>query len=32
VPLKILRHFPLIPRLRRLFSTPAQAALQTWWT
>jgi hypothetical protein len=32
VPLKILRHFPVIPRLRRLFSTPAQAALQTWWT
>jgi hypothetical protein len=31
IPMKILRHFPLIPRLRRLFSTPSVAALQTWW-
>lgn len=31
VPRKVLRYFPLIPRLRRLFSTPAQAELQTWW-
>lgn len=31
VPRKVLRHFPLIPRLRRLFSTPTHAELQTWW-
>lgn len=31
VPWKVLRHFPLIPRLQRMFSTPAQAKLQTWW-
>lgn len=30
VPQKILRHFPLIPRLRRMFSTPQLAALMTW--
>ena len=28
--MKILRHFPLIPRLKRLFSTSTQATLQTW--
>lgn len=27
---KVLRHFPLIPRLRRMFSTPQLAALMTW--
>lgn len=31
VPRKVLRHFSLIPRLQRLFSTPPQADLQTWW-
>ena len=30
VPNKVLRHFPLIPRLRRMFSTPHMAALMTW--
>ena len=30
VPYKVLRHFPLIPRLRRMFSTPHLAALMTW--
>ena len=30
VPHKVLRHFPLIPRLRRMFSTPQLAALMTW--
>ena len=30
VPQKVLRHFPLIPRLRRMFSTPHLAALMTW--
>lgn len=30
VPNKVLRHFPLIPRLRRMFSTPHLAALMTW--
>lgn len=30
VPVKVLRHFPLIPRLRRMFSTPHLAALMTW--
>jgi hypothetical protein len=30
VPHKVLRHFPLIPRLRRMFSTPHLAALMTW--
>lgn len=28
---KVLRYFPLIPKLQRIFSTPAQALLQTWW-
>lgn len=30
VPHKVLRHFPLVPRLRRMFSTPHLAALMTW--
>jgi len=30
VPQKVLRHFPLIPRLRRMFSTPHLARLMTW--
>lgn len=30
VPHKVLRHFPLAPRLRRMFSTPRLAALMTW--
>ena len=30
VPIKTLRHFPLIPRLKRMFSTPQLAALMTW--
>lgn len=30
VPCKVLRHFPLIPRLKRMFSTPQLAALMTW--
>lgn len=30
VPHKILRHFPLAPRLRRMFSTPQLASLMTW--
>ena len=30
VPAKVLRHFPLIPRLIRMFSTPLQAPLMTW--
>ena len=30
VPWKVLRHFPLIPRLKRMFSTPELAALMTW--
>ena len=30
VPVKVLRHFPLIPRLRRMFSTPHLASLMTW--
>jgi hypothetical protein len=31
VPTKILRHFPIIPRLQRMFSTRKLAALQTWY-
>lgn len=27
---KVLRHFPLVPRLKRMFSTPQLAALMTW--
>ena len=30
VPIKVLRHFPLVPRLRRMFSTPQLASLMTW--
>ena len=30
VPHKVLRHFPLIPRLKRMYSTPQLAALMTW--
>lgn len=30
VPIKILRHFPLAPRLRRMFCTPKLASLMTW--
>ena len=29
VPAKVLRHFPLIPRLERMFSTPVQASFMT---
>lgn len=29
VPLRVLRHFPLIPRLQRMFSTPVQASFMT---
>ena len=31
VPHKVLRHFPLIPRLKRMFRSPVQAAAMTWW-
>ncbi len=30
VPQNILRHFPIIPRLKRMHSTPGQASLMTW--
>ena len=30
VPNKVLRHFPLVPRLKRMFSTPELASLMTW--
>jgi hypothetical protein len=30
VPHKVLRHFPIIPRLKRMYSTPKQASLMTW--
>ena len=30
VPTKVLRHFPLVPRLKRMFSTPQLASLMTW--
>ena len=30
VPAKVLRYFPLIPRLTRMYSTPAMAALMVW--
>ena len=30
VPIKVLRHFPLIPRLQRMYSTPLQASFMTW--
>jgi hypothetical protein len=31
VPTKVLRYFPLIPRLRRMFSTRKKAELMHWW-
>jgi hypothetical protein len=30
IPHKVLRHFLVIPRLRRMFCSPAQASLMTW--
>ena len=30
VPIKVLRHFPLIPRLQRMYSTRLQASYMTW--
>ena len=30
VPRKVLRHFPIIPRLQRMFGTEAHAKLMTW--
>ena len=30
VPVKVLRHFPLIPRLQRMFNTPVLASFMTW--
>ena len=30
VPRKVLRHFPIIPRLQRMFGTEAQSNLMTW--
>lgn len=30
VPNKVVRHFPLVPRLKRMFSTPQIASLMTW--
>jgi hypothetical protein len=30
VPAKVLRYFPFIPRLTRMYSTPAMAALMVW--
>ena len=30
VPWRVLRHFPLIPRLKRMFATPALSSLMTW--
>ena len=31
VPYKVTRVFPLIPRLKRMFRSPMQAAAMTWW-
>ena len=31
VPHKVLRHFPLIPRLKRMFRSPVQASAMVWW-
>ena len=31
VPHKVLRVFPVIPRLKRIFRSPKQAAAMTWW-
>jgi hypothetical protein len=30
VPIRVLRHFPLLPRIRRMFSTPLQASFMSW--
>ena len=30
VPLKVLRHFPFIPWLQRMYSTPVQTSYMTW--
>lgn len=30
VPVKVLQHFPLMPRIQRMFSTPLQASYLTW--
>jgi len=30
VPQKVLRHFPIIPRLKRMYNTLGQASLMTW--
>ena len=30
-PVRVLRHFPLIPRLRRMFGTEYLSKLMTWW-
>lgn len=30
IPAKVLRHFPLLPRIQRMFSTPLQASYLTW--
>ena len=31
-PVRVLRHFPLIPRLRRMFGTEYLSKLMTWWS
>jgi hypothetical protein len=31
VPQKVLKHFPIIPRLKRMYSTPKQTSLMTWY-
>lgn len=31
-PVRVLRHFPLIPRLRRMFGTEHLLTLMTWWS
>ena len=31
VPIKVLRYFPLKPRLQHMFATPLQASFQTWY-
>lgn len=31
-PVRVLRHFPLIPRLRRMFGTEYLSRLMTWWS
>lgn len=31
-PVRVLRHFPLIPRLRRMFGTEYLCKLMTWWS